>query len=453
MAESVLDRIVGRKRGEVAARLAGASGDAEPTSRSLSAALRKPGTRFIMEVKRASPSGHRSAFSVDEAARAYAPVADAVSVLTDGPDFGGRLEDIAAVRARFDGPILAKDFTVDPLQVSEARRFGADAVLVIMAALDDGGAAAVLAEARRLNMDAIVEVHDEQELRRAMALKPAIIGINSRDLRTLRTDLGVIGRLAPMVPDDVVVVAESGIRDRADVKALAHLVDGFLVGSALMASPDISGEARALVHGRVKICGLTREEDVAAASTSGATHAGFIFVPGTPRAVAAENARPLVATAASLGLKCVGVFRNAEPQEVSGTADALGLHAVQLHGSEAIEDVRGEVDPAVELWAACQVTNEVRSPRAGADRTIFDSGSGGTGQAFDWSLVEDHGELERGILAGGIHAGNAREAEAVGAFAIDVGSGVEAAPGRKDAAKVEALFAALRPESRRSACA
>ena len=94
-----------------------------------------------------------------------------------------------------------------------------------------------------------------------------------------------------------------------------------------------------------------------------------------------------------------------------------------------------------------------RHIRAGADRTIFDSGPGGTGRAFDWGLVEDHGELARGILAGGIHAGNAREAEAVGAFAIDVGSGVEAAPGRKDAAKVEALFAALRPQSRRSACA
>ncbi len=126
-----------------------------------------------MEVKKASPSGHRGVHSVDEAARAYAPVADAISVLTDGPDFGGRLEDIAAVRRRFDGPILAKDFIVDPLQVAEARRFGADAVLVILSALDDGEAAAVMAEARRLNMDAIVEVHDEAELARAIALGAA----------------------------------------------------------------------------------------------------------------------------------------------------------------------------------------------------------------------------------------------------------------------------------------
>ena len=122
-----------------------------------------------MEVKRASPSGHRSAVSVEEAVAAYAPVADAISVLTDGGDFGGSLADLAFVRARFDGPILAKDFIVDPAQVSEARAHGADAVLAMMSVLDDASAAAVLAEARRLGMDAIVEVHDEAELARALA--------------------------------------------------------------------------------------------------------------------------------------------------------------------------------------------------------------------------------------------------------------------------------------------
>ena len=128
---------------EVAARLSGPVA-AEPTQRSLRAALARPGARFIMEVKRASPSGHRSAVSVEEAVAAYAPVADAISVLTDGADFGGSLDDLALVRARFDGPILAKDFIVDPAQVSEARAHGADAVLVMMSVLDDAIAAAVL---------------------------------------------------------------------------------------------------------------------------------------------------------------------------------------------------------------------------------------------------------------------------------------------------------------------
>ncbi|NUS99424.1 MAG: bifunctional indole-3-glycerol-phosphate synthase TrpC/phosphoribosylanthranilate isomerase TrpF [Sphingomonas sp.] len=456
MAESVLDRIVQRKRTEVAERLGGATSDARPTRRSLSDALRKPGARFIMEVKKASPSGHRSTHSVDEAVRAYAPAADAISVLTDGPDFGGRLEDIAAVRRRFDGPILAKDFIVDARQVAEARRHGADAILVILSALDDSEAAAVLAEARRLSMDAITEVHDERELGRAVALGAAIIGINNRDLRTLRTDLEVTRRLAPSVPKGVLAISESGIRDRSDVKALSPFVDGFLVGSALMASPDIGSEARALVHGRVKICGFTREEDVAAAAAYGATHAGFVFVPGTPRAVDAQTGQGLSSTAAALGLKRVGIFRDSKREKVIQIADSLALDAVQLHGSETqedIESIRNSLDPGVEIWAACSVAGDACEARPGADRLLFDSGSGGTGRVFDWTLVEGREDLPTAVLAGGINAGNAREADAVGAYAIDVGSGVEAEPGRKDSGKLRDLFAALRPDARRSECA
>jgi indole-3-glycerol phosphate synthase/phosphoribosylanthranilate isomerase len=169
----VLARIVARKRHEVAARLAGPV-PAQPTTRSLREALARPGARFIMEVKRASPSGHRSAVSVEAAVEAYAPIADAISVLTDGVDFGGSLDDLAMVRERFDGPILAKDFIVDMAQVSEARARGADAVLVMMSVLDDSTAAGVLAEARRLAMDAIVEVHDAAELDRALGLGAAM---------------------------------------------------------------------------------------------------------------------------------------------------------------------------------------------------------------------------------------------------------------------------------------
>ena len=142
-------------------------------------------------------------------------VADAISVLTDGPYFGGSLDDLATVRAVFDGPILAKDFIVDPRQVAEARRTGADAVLVISRCSTMTEARAVMAEAARLGMDVLVEAHDEAELERAVALGAPIIGINNRDLRTLEIDLAVTERLGGLVPDDRLVVAESGIRDRA----------------------------------------------------------------------------------------------------------------------------------------------------------------------------------------------------------------------------------------------
>ena len=411
-----------------------------------------------MEVKRASPSGHCSSVTVERAVRAYAPIADAVSILTDGPDFGGSLEDIRKARGLFDGPILAKDFIVDAAQVSEARAAGADAVLVMMSVLDDVGAASVRAEARRLGMDTIVEVHDECELGRALALGANMVGINNRDLKTLTTDLSVTERLAPLVPPDVLVISESGISSRADVGRLACQADAFLVGSSLMAAPDITEAARALVHGRVKLCGLTRAEDVELAARSGATHAGFIMVEGSPRAVDFGAASRLSCTAQRLGLKSVGVFRDCPPDVVRSTALMIGLDAVQLHGRESGADIaaiRSGLPEAIELWAACGVGSRAEPLRPGADRTLFDTaredGSGGTGRQFDWSLVEGRADLSGAFIAGGIGPANVAEAAALGSHGIDVGSSVEATPGIKDQARVEALFAALRPPSRRGA--
>ena len=440
----VLARIVARKRGEVAARLNGPVA-AEPTRRSLRAALSRPGARFIMEVKRASPSGHRSAVSVEQAVAAYAPVADAISVLTDGAGFGGSLDDLAMVRERFDGPILAKDFIVDMAQVSEARAHGADAVLVMMSVLDDTVAATVLTEAQRLGMDAIVEVHDETELERALGLGAVIIGINNRDLKSLSTDLAVTERLAPLVPPDVLLISESGIATHADVERLSPIADAFLVGSALMAASDVVDAARALIFGRVKLCGLTRVEDVELAARSGATHAGMILVPGTPRAVTVGQAQPLAQAARAHGLKTVGVFRDSPPQQIASAVCALGLDVVQLHGSEPVANVREQVGAAVELWAVC---SNGAPRRDGADRTLFDTGHGGTGEPFDWSLIEGRDDLASAFLAGGIGPANARAASRVGTYGLDVGSSVEVAPGKKDPDKVKALFAALRPSCR-----
>ena len=449
----VLARIVARKHEEVAALPHLPLSKVARSRRSLRAALAKPDARFVMEVKRASPSGHRSRHSVGDAAKAYAPIADAISVLTDGPDFGGSLQDVLQVRRNFDGPILAKDFVVDARQVVMARAAGADAVLVMMSVLDNADADAVLTTARRLGMDAIVEVHDEAELRRALALGATIIGINNRDLKTLRTDLKVTERLAPLVPRDVLVVAESGISGRTDVTRLAPHADAFLVGSSLMASDDIGEAAKALVYGRVKLCGLTCEEDAVLAADTGATYAGFIFVPDTPRHVTVDRACDLATEARSRGLKTVGVFRDADPDDVARTAGQLNLDAVQLHGREDVATVRSSLAEAIEIWALCGVNGAVAgSVRSGADRTLFDTQrygrSGGTGTAFDWSLVRERHDLPSAFLAGGIGPANAAAASKVGAFGLDVGSAIESGPGRKDPAKTAALFSALRPAAR-----
>jgi indole-3-glycerol phosphate synthase/phosphoribosylanthranilate isomerase len=460
MAEGVLGDILERKRSDVSVRLGGTDlaslrGRARPTRRSLRAALARPGARFVMEVKRASPSQGALRCDVDPAAsaRAYRGAADAVSVLTDGPFFGGSLADLEAVRAAFDGPILAKDFVVDPRQVPEARLHGADAVLVILAALDDAAAKAVMAEAEALGMDVLVEAHDEAEVQRAVGLSAPLIGINNRDLRTLSVDLAVTERLSCLVPAERLVVAESGIKDRRDVERLAPHADAFLVGSSLMRAPDPTLAARALAFGRVKVCGLTREEDVEAAEAAGAAFAGFVMVPGTPRAVSLGRAERL---AAATRLPRVGVFRNEKPLAVAEAALRLGLAAVQLHGEEDalyIRGLRGLLPEGTEIWAVGAVAATVPEPRLGADRTLFDTEvagrSGGTGTAFDWTRLEGRPDLGRAVLAGGLNPGNARAAAAVGAYALDVGSGVEAAPSRKDPAKLAAFFEALRLPARR----
>lgn len=449
----VLARIVARKRGEVAARLDGPV-KAEPTTRSLIDALRQPGARFIMEVKPRSPSGHVAKHSPESAIKAYAPVADAVSILTDGEDFGGSLELLRELRAQFDGPILAKDFIVDPAQVSEARAHGADAVLCMLSVLDDETAAAVLMEAAWLGMDVLVEVHDENEMARAASLGATLIGINNRDLKTLKTDLAVTERLAPLAPPEATLISESGIKGRADVKRIGPLVDGFLVGSHLMASDDIDLAARQLVHGAVKICGLTREEDVLHAAKAGATHAGLILVPGTPRALDDPPAHRLAKLARESGLKPVGVFRDAQPDEIAAKARALKLGAVQLHdGNTDIEALRAVLDEDVEIWALAGVDeNGADGARSAAHRTLFDtvSGSqrGGTGCSFDWSALEGRDDLSDAFIAGGITPQNAADAAAIGAYGIDTSSGVEARPRVKDPAKIDALFAALRGPAR-----
>ncbi|MEZ4404313.1 MAG: indole-3-glycerol phosphate synthase TrpC [Kofleriaceae bacterium] len=216
-----------------------------PPPRSLAAALRRAAgqpVRALAEIKRASPSAGPIRPGADPVAiaRAYAAAgAAAISVLTDRQFFDGELGFLAPVHAAVTVPILRKDFVVDPYQLVEARAAGADAVLLIVAALDDGRLAELAAGARALGLDALIEVHDEAEAARALAVAPTLLGVNHRDLRTMQMDLTLTARIAPAVPPGVVLVGESGIRTAADVARLgaagAHAV---LVGEALMRAED-----------------------------------------------------------------------------------------------------------------------------------------------------------------------------------------------------------------------
>ena len=258
-----LSEICETKRSEVAERRRAASladldsrAAAQSPPRGFRAALEDTaaaGFALIAEIKKASPSKGliRSDFHPAEHARAYAAGGAAcLSVLTDAPYFQGHEDFLVEARAACALPVLRKDFMVDPWQVAEARAIGADAVLIIVAALDDAAMHEIEAAALERGMDVLVEVHNEAEMERAAALRSRLIGVNNRDLKRFVTDLAVTERLAPLAPEGALLVSESGIGDHADLLRLAKAgVRTFLVGESLMRQDDLAAATRELLHG------------------------------------------------------------------------------------------------------------------------------------------------------------------------------------------------------------
>ena len=258
-----LAEICATKRLEVAARKAlfslgqlDALAAQQSAPRGFEAALRAKaaaGFALIAEVKQASPSKGLIRAGFDAAAHAAAYQqggAACLSVLTDAPYFQGHEDYLIAARAACDLPILRKDFMVDPWQVAEARSIGADAILIIAAAVDDAQMAEIEAAALELGMDVLVEVHDEAEMERAARLRSRLVGVNNRDLKRFVTDLATTERLVPLAPAGALVVSESGITAHADLLRLeACGIRTFLVGESLMRQTDLAQATRALLNG------------------------------------------------------------------------------------------------------------------------------------------------------------------------------------------------------------
>jgi indole-3-glycerol phosphate synthase/phosphoribosylanthranilate isomerase len=451
MQGTVLEKIVQDKAIWVAARqqqqpLSTFQNSIEPASRHFYDALQGARTAFILECKKASPSKGiiREDFDPAAIAGVYRHYASAVSVLTDEKYFQGDFAFLPIVSAAITQPVLCKDFIIDPYQIYLARYYQADAILLMLSVLDDEQYRQLAAVAHSLKMGILTEVSNEEELERAIALQARVVGINNRDLRDLSIDLNRTRQLAPRLSHGVTVISESGINSYADIRELSHFANGFLIGSALMEEPDLTAAVRRVTLGANKVCGLTRAEDARAAYEAGAIYGGLIFAAGSPRQIDSGTARTVMAGAP---LRYVGVFRNSSVSDVVTEATALSLSAVQLHGQETPEfvtELRAALPAGIEIWKALRIEGvlpERNWPHV--DRYVFDNGDGGTGERFDWSLLQGQ-TLNDVLLAGGLSADNCVEAAQLGCAGLDFNSGVESAPGIKDARKIAAVFQTLR---------
>ena len=377
-------------------------------------ALRTPGLAAIAEVKRRSPSAGELRPDADPGrlAREYEEAgAAAISILVD-ERFGGSLGDLRAARGLTSLPLLAKGFFSDRAALAGARANGADAVLLLLRDLDDATTGQLMRAAGDLDLDALVEAHNEEELERAVSLGADVIGLNARDLGTFAIDRRAQLELVAKAPRDRVVVAESGISSRAH-GAAAELAgaDAILVGSALMRAPDPAAKLAELVaRPLVKVCGLTREEDVAAAAEAGADLAGFVLAESPRRA---PGVLPVPDTMLS-----VGVF--------VGEAEDRGTDLIQLYRQENGHRSRDGV-----LLRGSETVAEVLD--------------------LPW-LEEDEAHWARAarsegrvLLAGGLGPENVAAAiEAVRPWCVDASRSLELQPGIKDHARVRAFVEAAR---------
>ncbi len=390
---------------------------------------------------------------IEDVARAYRRGgASALSVVIEQDFFGGDPSWLPRAKAASGLPVLMKDFVVDEAQLDFAAALGADAVLLIVSALDGETLSRLHGAARSRGLAVLVEAHDETEIRRALAAGAEIVGVNARDLATFAVNLPGMALLGALLPPPVVRVAESGIKNRRDVETLEAAGYGaFLVGEALLRARD---PARALRELRgentteVKICGITREEDVDTCMDLGVDWIGLVFAARSPRRVTPERGISLKERArAAKGV--VAVFAENSEAEIQDVLEHVRPDVIQMPDPPL--PLLRRFSSVLPLWNTIRVGRDDLADavnRAG-DALHFDTCvagiSGGTGKAFDWSLLAAVDRSRPLILAGGLRPESVADAvRSVKPEVVDVASGVESSPGIKDRARIAAFVREVR---------
>lgn len=425
-------------------------------------ALKGPDISFICECKKASPSKGLIApdFPYLEIAKEYEDAgADGISVLTEPKWFLGSDAYLEEIAGKVSLPCLRKDFTVDESMLYEAKLLGASAVLLICAILSEEQIREYIQICDDLGLSALTEAHNEAEVHTALRAGARIIGVNNRNLKDFSVDRENSRRLREMIPKDILFVSESGVRSAEDVEQLRQIgADAVLIGETLMRAGDkkaklaeLRGRNQGKAATKIKLCGLSRPCDIAAANEWKPDYVGFVFSEKSRRYVSEEKAAEL---RRMLGpkIRTVGVFVDEEPGRIAGLLERGIIDAAQLHGQEDESDIRRlrgklkggpQQEPKlIKAFAPVTARDVEAANTSSADLILLDSPGGGTGTAFDWNLLR--GIRRPYFLAGGLDPDNVGEAvKILKPYGVDVSSGVET-DGCKDQIKIERFLEAVR---------
>lgn len=416
-------------------------------------ALKKTDISFICECKKASPSKGLIApdFPYLKIAKEYeAAGADCISVLTEPKWFLGNDEYLREITANIKTPCIRKDFTVDEYMIYEAKLLGASAILLICSILTESQIKEYISICDKLGLSALVETHDEEEVKMAIRCGARMIGVNNRNLKDFSVDTGNSKKLRQLIPKDVLFVSESGVKTAEDIQILREIgADAVLIGETLMRAEDKKAKLQELKGipldlTKVKLCGLKRSEDIRAVNSLKPEYIGFVFYKPSKRYITPKKAKELKGLL-SKEIKAVGVFIDEPLEFVAGLLKDGIIDMAQLHGNENeayIKELKERTGKEVIKAFLVKTEKDIENAEASvADLILLDAGIGG-GRTFDWTYLQKMKKPY--ILAGGLGLHNIDEVmKYLRPYGVDVSSGIET-DGRKDIDKMTAFVKAVR---------